>query len=95
MDCATIGKSTSVGPPAIVSENAIVYGQIRKQKERLNSEEAADFLGISINTLYEWVSQKRIPHMKVGGLLKFKRGHLEKWLEKKVQKEEEFDILDQ
>jgi len=32
--------------------------------------------------------------MKVGGLLKFKRGHLEKWLEKKVQKEEEFDILD-
>jgi len=81
--------------PAIVSENAIVSGQITKQKEILNSEEAAEFLGISINTLYEWVSQKKIPHMKVGGLLKFKREHLEKWLEKKVQKEEEFDILNE
>lgn len=80
---------------AIVSEKTIVSGQITKQKEILNSEEAAEFLGISINTLYEWVSQKRIPHMKVGGLLKFKREHLEKWLEKKVQKEEEFDILDE
>ena len=84
----------SIGTSGIVSENAIVSGQITKQKEILNSEEAAEFLGISINTLYEWVSQKRIPHMKVGGLLKFKREHLEKWLEKKVQKEEEFDILD-
>ncbi len=31
--------------------------------------------------------------MKVGGLLKFKRKHLEKWLEKKLQKDEDFDIL--
>ena len=59
------------------------------------SEEAAEFLGISINTLYEWVSQKKIPNMKVGKLLKFKRKHLEKWLEKKLQNEEDFDILDE
>jgi len=83
---------SSIGP-VIVSENAIVSGQITKQKEILNSEEAAAFLGISINTLYEWVVQKKIPHMKVGRLLKFKRDHLEKWLQKKLQKEEEFDIL--
>jgi len=41
---------SSVGSPAIVSENGIVSGQITKQKEILNSEEAAEFLGISINT---------------------------------------------
>jgi len=33
--------------------------------------------------------------MKVGRLLKFKRKHLEKWLEKKLQNEEDFDILDE
>jgi len=33
--------------------------------------------------------------MKVAGLLKFKRGHSGKWLEKKVQKEESCDILDE
>ena len=85
----------SLGSSAIVSENGIVSGQITKQKEILSSEKAVDFLVISINTLYEWVSPKRIPHIKVGRLLKFKRGHLEKWFEKRVQKEERFDILDE
>jgi excisionase family DNA binding protein len=80
--------------PSIVSENAIVSGQITKQKQIMNSEEAAAFLGISINTLYEWIAQRKIPHIKVGRLLKFKRGDLEKWLEKRMQKEERFDILD-
>jgi excisionase family DNA binding protein len=78
---------------AIVSENGIVSGLITKQKEIMNVEEAADFLGISKNTLYEWVVQKKIPHMKVGRLLKFKREHLERWLEKRIQGEERFDIL--
>ncbi len=79
----------------IVYENAIVSKQITKHKEILSSEEAVDFLGISKNTLYEWVYQKKIPYMKVCRLLKFKRGHLEKWLDKKVQIEENFDIIDE
>jgi len=51
----------SVGQPGIFSEKIIFSGQITKQKQLLNSEEAAEFLGIGINTLYEWVSQKKIP----------------------------------
>ena len=85
---------SGVGPGAIVSEKPIFPGQVTKQKEILSSEEAADFLGISINSSYEWVSQKRVPYMKVGGLLKFKTEHLEKWLEKRLQKEQSYDILD-
>jgi len=85
---------SSIGSPAIVSEKTIVSGQITKQKEILNSEEAAEFLSISINTLYEWRSQNKIPYIKVGRSLKFRTTNLEKWLEKKFQGEEEFDILD-
>jgi excisionase family DNA binding protein len=84
----------SIGPRPIVSEKGIVSGQITKQKEVLNSEEAATFLGISRNTLYEWIVQKKIPHIKVGRLLKFNRSHLEKWLEKRFQNVEESDIFD-
>ena len=83
---------SSVGP-AIVSENGIVSGQITKEKQLLDTKQAAQFLGISRNTLYEWIIQKKIPYVKVGRLVKFRREHLEKWLEKKLQKEEDFDIL--
>jgi len=77
----------------IVSEKPIVSGQITKQKQLLDTKQAAERLGISRNTLYEWVVQKRIPYIKVGRLVKFKKEDLEKWLEKRFQGEEDFDIL--
>lgn len=74
---------------SIVSEKEIVSGQITKQKELLSTIETAEFLGISKNTLYEWIIQKRIPHFKVGRLVKFKKEDLEAWLKKKKMEEEE------
>lgn len=73
----------------IVSEKGIVSEQITKQKELLGTEETAEYLGISKNTLYEWIIQKKIPHFKVGRLVKFKREDLESWLKKKKMEEEE------
>ncbi len=74
---------------SIVSEKGIVSGQITKQKELLNTKETAEFLGISKNTLYEWIVQKKIPYFKVGRLVKFKREDLETWLKKKKMEEKE------
>ena len=59
----------------------------------LRTDEAAEFLGISKNTLYEWIIQKKIPHIKVGRLVKFKREDLEAWLERRTQEEEKDDFL--
>jgi excisionase family DNA binding protein len=47
----------------------------------LGIQEAADFLGISIHTLYSWVSQRKIPFTKVGRLTKFKKEDMDKWLD--------------
>jgi excisionase family DNA binding protein len=44
-------------------------------------------LGINKNTLYEWIIQKKIPHIKVGRLVKFRREDLEAWLGKRTQEE--------
>jgi excisionase family DNA binding protein len=74
---------------SIVSEKGIVSGQITKQKELLNTKETAEFLGISKNTLYEWIVQKKIPYFKIGRLVKFKREDLEDWLKKKKMEEKE------
>ena len=55
--------------------------------------QTSKFLGISRNTLYEWIIQKKVPYIKVGRLVKFRKADLEKWLEKKLQKVESFDTI--
>ena len=77
----------NITPEGIVSEKAIVSGQIQKEKQLLNTKEAAESLGISKNTLYEWIVEKKIPYIKVGRLVKFRREDLEAWLKKRAQEE--------
>ena len=55
----------------------------------MDTTEASEFLGIKKNTLYEWIVQKKIPHLKVGRLVKFRKADLEAWLEKRSQEEKE------
>ncbi len=55
-------------------------------------DEASEFLGISKNTLCEWVIQKKVPVTKVGRLNKFKKEELEAWLERRTH-EERRDII--
>ena len=78
----------SVTSPGIVSENGIVSGQIKKEKQLLDTKEASEFLGISKNTLYEWIIQKKISYIKVGRLVKFRQEDLEDWLKRRTQAEE-------
>ncbi len=45
--------------------------------------QAADLLGISLPTVYTWVSRKRIRYVKVGAALRFRPSSLEDWLRKR------------
>jgi len=78
---------------SIVSEKGIVSGQISKEKQLLNTTEASEFLGISKNTLYEWIIQRKIPHVKVGRLVKFRKEDLEGWLKKRTQEEDKREFI--
>lgn len=56
---------------------------MREGKHRLlNVPKAAEYLGIKVSTLYQWVSQKRIPYFKSGRLLKFDIHELDKFIER-------------
>ena len=48
----------------------------------LNIKEVAQYMGLSVHTLYTMVSQRRIPYVKVGRLTKFDPQRLEDWLAK-------------
>jgi excisionase family DNA binding protein len=42
--------------------------------------EGAQFLSISVSTLYGWVYQRRIPFVKIGRALRFRRCDLENFI---------------
>jgi excisionase family DNA binding protein len=48
-------------------------------KRYLNTNELSEYLGISKHALYQKVSQKRIPFVKIGRL-KFDIREIEKWI---------------
>lgn len=52
--------------------------------ELMNMKEAARYLGIEEKTLYNWVSDEKIPVTKVGGRNKFLKKYLDNWLEQQT-----------
>ena len=50
-------------------------------KRLLDINEASKLLGISPKTLYNWVSQKKIPYFKVGNMIRFDLRALEIFIE--------------
>ncbi len=51
------------------------------QKRLITIKEASEYLGISVNTLYSWVSQKKIDYVKMGRLTKFDLKTIDKFIE--------------
>lgn len=51
-----------------------------KMKRLLNINEVSEYLGISIRTLYQWTSQRRIPHFKQGNMIRFDIEELDQFI---------------
>lgn len=66
-------------------------GSCNKVKQRLvDVRELSNYLGISLNTLYSWVSQRRIPFVKCGRLTKFDLERINEWIEENSVEEKQF-----
>jgi len=50
----------------------------------LTIQQAAQITGVSITTLYKWVSQRKIPYIKMGRLVKFDPLKLEEWIKQQT-----------
>ncbi|MFH2092053.1 MAG: helix-turn-helix domain-containing protein [Pseudomonadota bacterium] len=46
----------------------------------LSVEEIAQYLGISKDTVYTWISCKKMPAHKIGRLWKFKKDEVDTWV---------------
>lgn len=52
-------------------------------KNYMNIEDAKKFLKLSKSTLYDYVHDKKIPHVKVGDRVLFDESDLVTWMESK------------
>ena len=50
-------------------------------REVMNIRQASQYLGISPDTLYKYVSEEIIPAFKLGNRWKFKKSILDNWME--------------
>jgi excisionase family DNA binding protein len=53
-----------------------------ESREVMNIRDAAQYLGISADTLYKYVSEEKIPAFKLGNRWKFKKTILDAWMER-------------
>lgn len=67
-------KTMEAGRPAS-------HGHAPALREIMDIREAADYLGISADSLYKYASEGFIPAFKLGNRWRFKRSLLETWTE--------------
>ncbi len=52
------------------------------RKELLTIQEVAELTGFSVGTLYHWVSQQRIPVVRISArCVRFRRSDIDSWLQ--------------
>lgn len=50
----------------------------------LSPQELAEMLGVAITTVYGWTSDRQIPFLKIGRLVRFDPLRIDKWLKEKT-----------
>ncbi|HEY2384256.1 MAG TPA: helix-turn-helix domain-containing protein [Terriglobia bacterium] len=61
---------------------------MERSKEVMTLREASQYLGISPDTLYKYLSEKSIPAFKLGNRWRFKKDLLDRWMERKIERTE-------
>lgn len=59
-----------------------------KETRTWSNVEAAEYLGLTPGTLRVWVSKKKIPYVKVGGKVRFRKSDLDGFLDANLVKQE-------
>ena len=58
-------------------------------REVMNIRQASQYLGVSPDTLYKYVSEAKVPAFKLGNRWKFKKTVLDRWMERQSTQREE------
>jgi excisionase family DNA binding protein len=60
-------------------------------REVMNIRQAAQYLGVSPDTLYKYVNEQKIPAFKLGNRWRFKKSKIDQWMEEQSAEREPQD----
>ena len=63
----------------------------------LSVSEIGEYLGVSSDTVYRWISTRSMPAHRMGRFWKFKKGEVDEWVKsgEAVEKIDKQDVLDE
>jgi excisionase family DNA binding protein len=67
-----------------VSSDARVAFLVSESREVMNVRQASQYLGISPDTLYRYITEGEIPAFKLGNRWKLRKTILDRWMERKM-----------
>jgi excisionase family DNA binding protein len=67
-----------------VCSNAGVAFLVSESREVMNVRQASQYLGISPDTLYRYITEGEIPAFKLGNRWKLRKTILDRWMERKM-----------
>ena len=70
----------------LVSEGAVAPIDSQPTSDVITADEAAEFLGVDRNTVYDYANRGVIPHQRLGKRILFRRGALVSWLDSSLCK---------
>ena len=56
-----------------------------ESREVMNVRQASAYLGISPDTLYNYLGERKIPAFKLGNRWRFKKSKLDQWMESQME----------
>ena len=60
--------------------DCIIKGMNLHDDRWLSAEEIAQYLGVTIDTVYRWIDKQKMPAHKMGRLWKFKKDEVDAWV---------------
>lgn len=61
-----------------------VQSELSEAREVMNLRQASNYLGVSTDTLYRYVSEGVVPAFKLGNRWKLRKSVLDRWMEHKM-----------
>jgi excisionase family DNA binding protein len=80
---ASIGVHQRSGSGVCLSAPGVLF-LVSESREVMNVRQASQYLGISPDTLYRYITEGEIPAFKLGNRWKLRKTILDRWMERKM-----------
>jgi excisionase family DNA binding protein len=83
-DVRSAGRAQPTVAKFAIHPDAGVAFLVSESREVMNVRQASQYLGISPDTLYRYITEGEIPAFKLGNRWKLRKTILDRWMERKM-----------